>query len=242
MASRASFAYAQTRMQAHHGRRPTKSTWQYLNSSKSLGHYLDSARQTGLKRWVSHLTATSSVHAIEDSLRREWRSYVAVISAWIPREWRPALQWTGGLVDVPMTAHLARGLAVPDWAGAERPKTVLAQKDDAEWLAQPAPMAVWLEQFHTLLPGNAATRADGAALENVIAILQRDHGADKPANTLEGVEIRYQLISRMEQLFRRHAQQPAAVFAFLAMVAMDLEHLRAHLVHRSLFPETLDNR
>ena len=238
MADRGAFAYAQARMQAHHGRRPTKATWRYLNSSKSLGHYLDSARQTGLKRWVTHFSGTTNVHAIEEAIRRDWRAYVATISTWFPRQWRPAMQWTGGLVDLPMTAHLARDQAVPDWAGGERRETVLAQKDDQAWAGPQAPMTVWLDHFRTLAPATG----DGAALEKVIDILRRDHGADLPANTLDGVELRYQLIARMERLFRRHTQQPVAAFAFLAMVAMDLEHLRAHLIHRCLFPETLDNR
>ena len=238
MADRASFAYAQARLQAHHGRRPTKATWQYLNSSKSLGHYLDSARQTGLKRWVSQLSATTNAHGIEEALRRDWRVYVGAISKWFPDRWRPALQWTGGLVDLPLTVHLARGLAVPDWASGERHATALSRKNDRDWAAQQTPMAVWLDHFRTLLPATD----DRAEMESLIGVLRRDHSADHPANTLEGVELRYQLISRMERLFRRHTQQPVAAFAFLAMVAMDLEHLRAHLVHRCLFPETLDNR
>jgi len=248
MTDRAAFAYAQARMQAHHGRRPTKATWQHLSSSKSLGHYLDSARQTGLKRWVSHLSATTTVHAIEDALRRDWRAYVDKVSTWFPRPWRPALQWTGGLVDLPITTHVARGEELPHWAaadivGGERPVTVLSQKDDQDWAVAQTPMAVWLDHFRTLLPlTHGGGTGDQAAFDKLIDMLHRDHGADQPANTLDGVELRYQLISRTERLFRRHTQQPVSAFAFLAMVAMDLEHLRAHLIHRCLFPETLDNR
>lgn len=63
---------------------------------------------------------------------------------------------------------------------------------------------------------------------------------NNPALAHDAVEARYTLINRLEQLFRQGAQRPVAIFAFLGMTALDIEHLRAHLVHRCLFPETLD--
>ena len=36
--------------------------------------------------------------------------------------------------------------------------------------------------------------------------------------------------------FRRHSQQPAAIFCHLGLVALDLERLRGGLVRRAVFP------
>jgi len=235
MLERASFAYAQARMQAHHGRRPTKATWRYLNSSKSLGHYLDSARQTGLKRWVVHFSGTTDTHVIEATLRREWRAYVAMLCAWIPREWRPAAHWVGELVDLPLATHVARGQGFPAWGERD---VAVSPHHQLGWAGPQPPLSVWGDHFKALLPSSS----DGPTFKNLFEMLRRDYGADQPANTLDGIELRYQLIARMERMFRRHAQQPVAVFSFFAMVAMDVEHLRAHLIHRCLFPATLEHR
>jgi hypothetical protein len=57
----------------------------------------------------------------------------------------------------------------------------------------------------------------------------------------DGVERSQQACQRLsEELayeFRRHTHQPAAAFMHLALVALDLERLRAALVRRALFVE-----
>lgn len=231
MCDRALFAYAHARLQAHNGRRPTKSTWHHLNSSKSLGHYLESARQTGLNPWVSQLTATTDMHGIERALRRDWQAYAGRVALWLPRDWRPVVVWTGQLADLPMTVHQAR----------DRKELSAAPGDsDIAWAARHVPLAGWLERLGKLWPRTGA--ADIGGLENLLGILRRHLALDNPAYLRDGVEARYHLIACLERLFHHNAQCPTAVFAFLGMVALDIEHLRAHLVHRCLFPETLDNR
>lgn len=234
MRDRALFAYAYARLQAHHGRRPTKSTWRHLNASKSLGHYLESARQTGLGPWVDNLTAATGTHEIEHALRRDWRDYVCRVASWLPREWQHAVLWTGGLADLPMDVHRQRGLEIPTWADQATPD------GDVMWLDQDLPMANWLERFAALWPRASGT--DVHQMEGLLDLLRRHLAPNNPEYLRDGVEARYQLIARLERLFHRTAQRPVAVFAFLAMVALDIEHLRAHMVHRRLFPETLDNR
>jgi len=233
MRDRAAFAYAHARLQAHHGRRPTKSTWHFLNASKSLGHYLESARKTGLGAWAAHLTTGTDIHDIEGALRREWQAYVERVSSWLPRDWRPAVLWTQVLADLPLAVHHGRGLATPAWGEAD-----VARLQDGT--SSEKPLSDWVERFNELWP--QGSDADARELKQLIDVLRYHLAPDNPDYILDGVEARYSLIARLERLFRRHAQRPVAVFAFLGMVALDIEHLRAHLVHRRLFPETLDNR
>lgn len=224
MRERAAFAYVQSRLQAHQGRRPTQSTWQFLNSSRTLGHYLESARQTALAPYVTNLTANSDIHVIERNLRTDWRAYVDKVALWLPAEWRPAVRWVGQLVDLPFLADNRR-----------KPDSETTAADESR-----ASVAGWLERFQHMLPRAKGPHADD--IEALLFLLRRHLSLDNPELRRDSVEARYRLIAALEKVFRRKAQRPVAVFAFLSMSALDMEHLRAHLVHRCLFPETLDNR
>jgi len=216
MTERAAFAYIQARLQAQHGRRPNKATWRRLNASKSLGHYLENVRQTPLAPWVTHFTATSDIHMIERSLRQDWKAYVARLASWAPRDWHPAILWLATLVDLPLRAD--------DGDTAEAPKT--------------PPLEAWVNALLRLWP--TPSRRERQDLERLLNVLREHLSLNNPALAHDTVEARYTLINRLEQLFRQGAQRPVAIFAFLGMTALDIEHLRAHLVHRCLFPETLD--
>jgi hypothetical protein len=49
--------------------------------------------------------------------------------------------------------------------------------------------------------------------------------------------LRGALSARLRHLFHRRLLQPAGVFTYLVLVALELERLRAELVDRALFPE-----
>jgi hypothetical protein len=53
-------------------------------------------------------------------------------------------------------------------------------------------------------------------------------------STLQHREV---LVGRLGGVFRRFSFQPAAAFAHLALVALDLEQLRGDLLSRKLFAE-----
>lgn len=224
MSDRAAFAYAQARLQAHHGRRPTPAAWQVLGASKSLGHYLESARPTGLGPWITHLGVTADVHTIEDALRREWRAFVARVASWLPREWRRAALWVGMMADLPLSVHVARGHDLPAWAG-QADVSARAQ----QWPGERDPLKAWCERFCALWPHMA--RGDAQAMESLIGALGGHLAAE------EGEAARERLRTHLGRVFRSASQRPAAVFAFLALAALDVEKLRGDLAGRSLFPE-----
>lgn len=234
MHNHAEFAYAQARLQAHNGRRPTRSTWQYLNASKSLGHYLESARQTGLGPWVGRITANSNIHVIEEALHNDWRTYVQKVSVWLPPSWRPATEWTAVLADLPQAASSPQIDQDPTLGHARDE----ASADAHSWAN--GALEQWAKQFRKLWP--PCRDRERQQLENLLILLGHELGPHQRAHSLDGTKRRHQLSLRLERLLHHHGQTPLAAFAFLSLVAVDLQHLRAHLVHRSLFPETLDNR
>lgn len=231
MSDRVKFAYGQARLYAHHGRRPSESVWRRMEASKSLGHYLETARQTTLKDWVVRFTAASGVHEIERSLRHDWRAYVDDVASWQPAPWRQSVHWVSRLVDLPFTAHHSRGYPPPVWLAAEG-RTVPPKE---EWTDVPDPVAAWVDRWRGLWP--SASRTDRGALEKLVALFQRASmaaGVEQPPATAEVVG---PLTQGLERLFRDQSQRPAAAFAYLSLAALDYQRLRSGLVRHCLFAE-----
>jgi hypothetical protein len=57
------------------------------------------------------------------------------------------------------------------------------------------------------------------------------------SGTTASGQLRDALRTRLAFMFRRYSFQPAAAFAHLALVALDLQILRGALVRRALVPE-----
>lgn len=246
-------AYAQARLQARHGRRPTDDRWRLLEATSDLAGYLQAARSTSLRPWVVHLAAEAGTHRIERSLRRDWRTYVAEIAAWIPRPWRPAALWLGTLPDLPFFVHLARSEPAPRWMLEDPALAPLAQTDierRAEALAATVlagiaepiregaiPVDVWLRAWAERWP--TEDPAGGVALERVRRAFHT-HIATILAEPLDhppGPALRRSIAERLTMAFRRESGRITAVFAHLGLMALDVERLRGGLVLRALFPD-----
>jgi hypothetical protein len=241
-------AYVQARLQARHGRRPDGATWQRLVNSGDLGHCLEVARRTPLRRWVAHLTGSRDSHGIEAALRQELRAYVAEVAAWQPPGWRPAVLWAATLPDLPLIDHLLSAQAPPAWLPQEpalRGLMAGRQRDRVSALAASAfapllpfwdkglPLArAWGEHWRSLWP--SMPRSHARSLE-ALASLLAGHRAEMAAG-VDGGAARAYLARRVEHLFRRHPQQPAAVFCHLVLVGLDVEQLRGLLARRALLP------
>jgi hypothetical protein len=250
--------YAQARIQARFGERPDESTWQAIGSTLGPAALLDVARSCGLRRWIAGLDASSGTHAIEISMRARWRECVLELSSWMPPEWRPATLWLSGLVDLPALCHLARGQALLPWMSQDpilRPyciadvverRTRLRQdilafmesQPESEPAAAYAPEApgndfesqarrAWYEHWRRLWPA----RREAGSIDRLVALLET--GMREPASTGQQA-----LLRRLRALFRDLTLRPAAAFAFLAFVAVDIARLRAELLRHALLRES----
>ena len=155
--------------------------------------------------------------------------------------WRDATRWFGVLVDLQLVAGLLRGdeRALAAWpelsanadvgARAEvlrsagcAPLAALPQDGGASTLT-----AAWLAEWRRRLPpGARRDRALSAPAEWLVPRL-RDETAERAA---AAEPVRRALV----KLFRHHAFSPVAVYAHLALVALDVERLRGGVAVRSL--------
>lgn len=252
MSRSSQFAYAQARLQARHGLRPSEATWRLLSASVDLGHYLQSARGTSLSVWVEHLQPGTDIHEIERSLRADWARYVGLVASWPPAVWRPAVNWTSVLVYLPAVAHLLGGgsPSPAPWMHNEPVLAVLAQEDEqgarvasltttplaplrGVWQAGTGVIEAWRDHWHSLRPRSDTRTVSGLAILEARIV---GHLAGARGGLPGGLRLREKLAADMTRLFRDYAQTPVAVFSHLMLIALDIERLRAGLVRRKLFP------
>src|SRR5271166_2438276 len=115
MRSVAEFAYAQASIEARHGERLQDVDWKMLESAQSLSRYLERARSTSLKRFLTQISPDLSAHAIERVLRSEAVLYVGEIATWARR--------------------IRRARSSPPWPGWPRPTALRPDWDAAGFAA-----------------------------------------------------------------------------------------------------------
>jgi hypothetical protein len=239
-----SFEYALARMQSRLGRRPSAADWRSLEHVRALESFLARARETGLAAPLEPLRANPGIHEIERAMRAHWRATVEEAARWVPEAWSRAVAWCSALADLPAMAHLAEGREPHAWmredtslrtlfegTGADlaalRASAVLAGASDARSLRE-----AWLAEWRRRLPpgGQAAlvafTRPLGEHLRRFTA-----------ADPHDAVALRRDFETRLVAIVHGHLLEPVAIFAWLALAALDLERLRGELATRALVPE-----
>jgi hypothetical protein len=255
MNSGARFAYAQARLQARHGMRPTEQLWRRLASTGDLANFLQQAQHTTLRPWVLGMQATQTSHTLELSLRQHFRHYIDEVANWLPLNWGVVVRSAKGLPDLPVLQFLLRGEAAPQWLledarllpfTAENMATRLEamQRSDYDYLAtawqrgEPLYKA-WLERWQQQWP---ASRRFAAGLAYLARLLRQYLEGPRGETAAAGGLQRQRLIAGLNLAFRRYSFEPAAACAHLGLVGLDLEKLRGELLRRALFAETAGGR
>lgn len=243
------FSYAQARAQSRHGDRLSADTWRSLEASGGLSHYLHSVRATRLAARVQHFIAASSPHAIDRSLRQEWRTEVRNASRWVPNAWRASVTWTAWLADLSAMGYLLNDGDVLPWmvndpvlaafALDNRDARRLAvDASELGLLADVAPNAdlpgAWLRHWQSLWP---AIDVDRAGLAELMTLLRKHWQVthEDVSVTTARQDHRERLESRVARLLRKRARQPAAIFCHLLLTGLELQRLREGLMRRALF-------
>lgn len=247
-----SLEYAHARIGARWGARPDAGAWRRIEVTRDLPAMLDLARRGSLARWLHGVAADSGLHAIEAALRRRWREAVAELGAWMAPEWRDAIAWCAHLADLAAVQHWARGDAPQaSWladddilrsldAAADAATPARASALDIAWRtllrdARGEPAAVashWLAAWRALLPEGPGRRT----IEQTLVPLLHRHAQDFAAPpSIDGWGQRRALQARLVALWRRHPVEPVAVFAHLALQAIEFERLRAEVIGRAAF-------
>ncbi|EGV16035.1 hypothetical protein [Thiocapsa marina] len=248
-------AYAQARLQARLSRLPTAADWQRLSGARTLATYLEEARVTGLTDWVRSFSGLSQAHELDRGCRALALDAAMTVADWSPPPWRAAIEWVAWLPWLPQLAHLARGENLPEWSaldarlraligenGAPDPQAWQAsglavlsgETDTRDTRAIPQDIGErWQAAWHERWPAcRGRCRRDLDGFSRLIqAHLERFRGAP-PASAWE---LREALRDRLRADLHLHPVQPVALFAYLAIVFLDLERLRGALLSRALF-------
>lgn len=249
-----SIEYAQARMQARFGDRPGAALWRELDSVRDLGAYLDSLQGTPLRGWVTGINAAGDLHQIESRLRERFRAHVHEVARWMPEPWGPAVRRVARLLDLPARAHLLSGRGPFSWmtrepglralliadAGEGRPAVATRTAGesrvgrDAGRVPDAARVrAAWLAEWERCWP--VRDREARRAMTTIVTVLSRHLERFRLAGARDSWRLRSGLERDLRALFRKFALQPEACFAYLGLVALDLERLRAQLVRRALW-------
>lgn len=239
------FAYVQARVQARFAALPSAEEWQRLAASRSLAAFLEDARNGPLRPWIKAFSGQSTSQDVEAGTRASFHEAIEEVADWVPEPWREAVRWTRWLSLLPLWDHLARGEAPPDWL-ARDPFLCLLLDDNgridprrvdaagaAALLAGDDLAAAWAEHWRDLWP--RCKREFLANLEALRALLLAHLAVFREARLEAAWGLRLALQGRLRLLFHRRLLQPAGPLIYLALVALELERLRAELVTRALF-------
>ena len=249
MTGMSGFGYAQARIQARYGKRLPEAMWVQLSAVQTFQSYLEAARGTTLAPWVANLSSASDVHDVEHSMRGTLYTAIGELSRWVPRRWRGAVAWLHWLVYLPALRYLLEGASIPDWmreghrlrsflqdSVEGRARAIAAAGGEGlvrAWRRHEPMEDGWVSHWRALWPGDKAAPLE--VLDELVELLVqhvRQFALGPPETAWQA---RRRLQVRLERLFRRQARQPATVFIYLALVALDLERLRNELVSRIVY-------
>ena len=253
MAGLSVLAYAQTRVQSRYGRRADSGVWLKLHNIQDLGSYLQTAQQTALRPWVLGLSPTHNSHDIEQALRQKYRQHVDEVSGWMPVKWQKPLQWIKCLADLPTLQYLLAGGEPLEWMKSD-PSVSDFTGDDLQlrvqlirnagnealvdsWQKNGSILSGWLSQWNSIRPKSIYVERGVEPLEKLLLeqmqLQTMQQGATLPTDYEN-------MFDRLRLVFRRSAFQPAAVCAYLAIVALDVHRLRSDLMLRLFFQDVKD--
>ncbi len=240
-----SLEYAQARISARFGDRPDDVAWRRLEHVRDPAALLDVARNSAFRTWVGGIAPTSTPHAIETTLRAQWRGRVAEVAGWMPGAWRAAILWCGLLPDLAVFAHLARGGEPLSWmhddpyyAGfidaccgtcppASHAGPLVAGRRDPDRIG-----VLW----HAEWMRRAPALPEASLLGELGRVLAAHRRAFAEPGLTDGWPLRRTVEARLTLLFRRSMLDPAMAFAYLGLVALDCERLRGEFLRRVAFP------
>ena len=244
------FAYAQTRIQAHHAAFPGEAQWQRLEAITNTEHLLETLRNSPLRPWVIGLNAQMDVHRLEQTFRTLFREYVNAVASWQPREWRVAVQWVKRLADIAALEHLLEHPVIAEWIRSDPALRPFALDDpdlraralrNSEyapmiqgWREGPQGLASgWYRHWQTLWPQTSA--AEHRTLEWLTVQIANQQEMLASGELHSSRPARQKLMAVLIPEFRRRTFQPAAAFLHLAIMAIHLERLRGSLLQLLLF-------
>jgi len=225
------YGYIQARIQARYGELPDESVWLHLGALKELASFIEEARSTPLAHWVTGLSSISDATEMEQYLRRHLNETIEEVAGWFDPQWRPAILWLETLSELPTLDHLYRNNIDAEGKVSEQLFMGITDQDLEEQNLQQA----WIAAWRSLWPGESSQNLKG--MTSLRQTLEHHYQQFAGLSIQQAWLSRQELELKLRLFFRLHVLQPAMAFAYLSLVALGLERLRAELLQRALFPE-----
>jgi hypothetical protein len=247
MTIRAEFTYMQARCQACYSMQ-LRTEWQRLAGTRDPGAFLATLLRRPPHASLTSLSARMGVHEFEGLLRKTYRRIVHEVAAWMPSNWRPAVNCVAVLADLPAIQFLLKTGDAYAWLQSDDSLNIYTQGASRKAAGAQAahgflnylrrePRAdslvnVWTRYWHTLWPPmTGAQRAQLLELETAV-LRSRQRLADiKTQSSRAEIET---LERKFIRSFRQRIQTPAAAFAYLGLSWLELARIRAGLLERRL--------
>lgn len=244
-----SLEYALARLHGRLSRRPDPGAWSGIERSRETGPVLDLIRGTTLAPLAGPLAAAPDLHGLDRASRDSWRALLDDARRWMPAIWDPAIAWCGALACVPALGHLASAEAAPAWMADDPDLAAVAKASAGERRAvlsagPLAPLAAawpdrsrlggaWLAEWRRRVPRG---EFEGTPLEDLTRLVSghftRLADSRSPATARHDDTLDAAITRRL----RRHPLEPVAVFAWLALGALDIQRLRGEMARRIALP------
>jgi hypothetical protein len=257
-----SLEYGYARLSARLAGRPDERLWRQLRSARSLQAALDAVRGSAAAPYVAGVAMRGTIDDIELAFRQHLRARIREVAGWAPQTWRAALRWTETLIDLPAVQHLLDDAPLPKWVRNDPHLSEyatgnratrhgrLAQGALAALVAAPGmpfasrrgPARRGSDRFHPLLHAWQAqwqrrwprcSDEQRSALLSLRRTVQAHLVAFATLPVESTATARERLAERVRRQLHDAAGQPAALFAYLLLVALDLERLRGEFVLRA---------
>jgi hypothetical protein len=243
----ARIGYAQARVQARLGDRPSEPFWRELEAGREFPHLVDRVRASALAEAVSALAGDVGVHALEARLRHHWAEACEEVASWYPASSHEAMRWLQWLPLLPALAWLAQDKPSQPWMDEDPVLGPIAAATDPEERAARlgesglAPLApafasgddlasAWHRLWRDRWPA-IDTRALRRLDQSIGCLLPGVGGGAGPAfDALVDAAATDTL-----RLFRRHVCSPVAGVCGLVLGWLGHLRLRAALVGARLF-------
>jgi len=263
MSADPSLAYGYARLSARLSARPDERLWRQLRSARSLQAAVDAVRGSAAAPYVAGVAMRGTIDSIELAFRQHLRARIRELTAWAPQAWRAALRWTEMLVDLPAIAHLLGDEPPPRWLRDDPHLAAYATPDRLQRRARLtqgplAPLIAAVAQHETPRRSGASRRGGDrlhpllrawqaqwqqrwprcseeqrSALQLLARTVQSHVAAFATLPMEASTASRERLADRARRQLHDAAGQPAALFAYLLLVALDLERLRGEFVLRA---------
>jgi hypothetical protein len=253
--------YGYARLSARLSARPDDRLWRQLRSARSLQAAIDAVRGSSAAPYVAGVGMGGTIDDVELGFRQHLRTRIREAVGWAPQAWQSALRWTEALIDLPALQHLLAEAPLPKWLRADPQlasyvapnrsmrRALLAQGwlapliAAAETAAPPRRTAsARREALHPLLQAWQAqwqqrwpdcSEEEHAALQRLLRTVRSHLLAFAALSVETAAQARAALAERTLRQLHAAAAQPVALFAYLLLVAVDVERLRGEFVLRA---------